>query len=46
MNTVYLRKYNKNLFNIYKSKNSQGRQSDVRNRSPNSPRYKSNNEQK
>jgi hypothetical protein len=42
MNTIYLRKYNKNLFNIYKTKH-QGRQTEVRNRSPNSPRNKSNN---
>ena len=41
MNTIYLRKYNKNLYNIYKTKN-QGRQTDIRNKSPSSPRNKSN----
>ena len=40
MNTIYLRKQNKNLFNIYKTK-TQSKQAQ-RNMSPNSPRNKSN----
>lgn len=39
-NTLYLRKHNKNLFNIYKAK--QQNRGEIRNRSPSSPRGKSN----